>query len=144
MSLGCCMFCFLFYFASASQHSLVCLMSHCQVHEVAWQQEGSTCVIHRAAASSFANCMRLPGKGFSWPCLSQLRGLLPRKGKKTRERLAELWGVFGVFRVQMKESIQRARETPGRRLRISFLATYHRATWSGRVPLCRHIGWLLG
>lgn len=95
MSLGCCMLCFLFYFASASQHSLVCLMSHCQVHAVAWQQEGSPCVIHRAAASSFANCAHLPGKGFSQPCLRQLRGLLPRKGKKTRESLAELWGVFG-------------------------------------------------
>lgn len=84
MSLGCCMFCFLFYFANASQHSPLCLMSPCQVHAVARQQEGSPCVIHPLLPINLLHASPW-GKGSSWPSGRQRGGLLPGRGRGPEE-----------------------------------------------------------
>lgn len=109
MSLGCCMFCFLFYFANASQHSPLCLMSPCQVHAVARQQEGSPCVIHPLLPINLLAARVSLGKRLLLALWETARRAAAREGKGTRGKLAELWGSSGCFQVQMRECL----ESPG-------------------------------
>lgn len=95
MSLGCCMFYSLFYFANASQHSPLCLMSLCQVHEVAQQQEGSPSVIHPLLPINLlAVCVSL-GKRLLLALREPVQRAAAREGEGDQRKVSTTLGPFG-------------------------------------------------